>query len=322
MNNSQTLASQSRWQDVILGLFVLVAVGVVVYLAIHQTYFQAQKKDWLTLKATVAETFGLAPGTLVELSGVTIGNVEALVLGRDAAVRLTILIDDQYADFMRLDSVLEVNSQLGVDAMLSGVGLTLVPGEQLELLSDGDSISIQEPKSLDQMMAELKIEELAADAQAIVDHVATITGAVASQQDVLVATLQHVNQLTAALVALTEEMPAVLGSVDATLNALEKTLDGVNQEVLALTAPLEANLASSDELMRTSTATIASLEPALQELPSLMNYSKQVMWSVDRLSRQLAQHWLFGGETIVTQAPVGSLLLPDNSLYGDVDGKE
>lgn len=321
MKSSHRLGSQPRWQDVILGIFVVVAVVVVVYLMIHQTYFQAQKKHWLTLKATVAETFGIAPGTLVELSGVTIGNVKSMVLGRDAAVRLTIIIDDQYADFMRVDSVLEVNSQLGVDAMLSGVGLTLVPGEQLELLEEGGSISIQEPKSLDQMMEELKIEQLAANAQAIVDHVETITGAVASQQEVMVQTMQHVNQLTAAMVALTEEMPSLLGSVETTLAALQQTLTTVDQEVLALTAPLETNLKSSDELLRVSADTLSSLEPALEELPSLMNYTKQVMWSVDRLSRQLAQHWLFGGETIVTQAPVGSLLLPDDGLYADPEAK-
>ncbi len=317
MSFSRTLAAEARWQDKVLGFFVLCSLGLCIYLILHQTYFQAQKKNWLTLHAVMSETFGVTPGTLVELSGVTIGNVENLKLGDDAAVRVEILIDDQYAGFLRADSRFEVKSQLGVDAVLSGVGLILIPGQASSLLNDGDKVAIQEPKSLEQIMKEMKIEEMAIQVQAIVGNVAIITETLAAQQAGLANTIDNVDKLTKQLVVVAESTPPLLETVSSSLNQVQASLVSLDIQVREVMGPARSLLESGNSLMQASTASITALEPTLKGLPSMLATTQQLLLSVDQLTRQLSRHWLFGGGAEL-ELSVRPALLSDETLYEPV----
>ncbi len=296
MSFSRPLPDEVRAQDKIIGLFVLVAMGLVLYLVLQQTYFQSQKTDWLRLNSVLNNSFGLNQGTLIELSGVTIGNVESVVLRPDAQVEVTVLFDDEYAGLLSVDSKLKVNSRLGLDTVLSGVRLELVPGQAEQKLANNASIQIMEPKSLDQVMEEMKLEELARQLQAIIGNVEKLTSDLAGRRGDIAVAMENMGEFSGQMVRIGELAPDVLANADATMRALQDSLRKLNRTVDTLLSPTSELMASTSKVMAATHETLKSLQPSLQQMPELLATTNEAMLSVNQISHQLSHHWLLGGD--------------------------
>jgi len=293
---SRPLPDEVRAQDKIIGLFVLVAMGLVLYLVLQQTYFQSQKTDWLRLNAVLNNSFGLNQGTLIELSGVTIGNVESVVLRPDAQVEVTVLFDNEYAGLLSVDSKLKVNSRLGLDTVLSGVRLELVPGKAEQKLANNASIHIMEPKSLDQVMEEMKLEELARQLQAIIGNVEKLTSDLAGRRGDIAVAMENMGEFSGQMVRIGALAPDVLANADATMRALQDSLRKLNRTVDTLLSPTSELMASTSKVMAATHETLKSLQPSLQQMPELLATTNEAMLSVNQISHQLSHHWLLGGD--------------------------
>ena len=85
MNHSRT--------DILVGIFVLVGITCLGYLAIRLGKLELFGSQGYVLFADFASVAGLKPGDPVEIAGVKVGRVEAMALAEDKA-RLTLRLND------------------------------------------------------------------------------------------------------------------------------------------------------------------------------------------------------------------------------------
>ncbi len=317
MSFSASLNSDVQRQDKIIGLFVVIAVVLVLYLILLNTYFRSQKNDWIALHSQLGNSYGVTSGTLIELSGVTIGNVESLSLQPNAQVEMTLLIDNQYADLLRQDSRLKITSQLGLDTVLSGVRLALLPGASTELLENNDQIDIVVPKGFDQIIQNLKLDELTLQAQSIVTSLELLFAGLADSRGDMAALTHNANLFSVQLTEAGAQLPQILSDASSTLAAIQTSLETLDQSIAAVMNPAEQLILSTHQTMLSADKVLVDIQPALQQLPELLLTANQSVESLDKLSRQLSRHWLLGGDSAGDEDFVmPRLILPtDESLY-------
>lgn len=118
MNHSRT--------DILVGLFVLVGITCLGYLAIRLGKLELFGAQGYVLFADFASVAGLKPGDPVEIAGVKVGRVEGMTLAEDKA-RLTLRLND------------DVKLQEDVIASVRARGLI---GDKFVLVSPGASDKI------------------------------------------------------------------------------------------------------------------------------------------------------------------------------------
>ncbi|MGZ8424619.1 MAG: outer membrane lipid asymmetry maintenance protein MlaD [Candidatus Binatia bacterium] len=118
MNHSRT--------DILVGLFVLVGITCLGYLAIRLGKLELFGAQGYVLFADFASVAGLKPGDPVEIAGVKVGRVEGMTLAEDKA-RLTLRFND------------DVKLQEDVIASVRARGLI---GDKFVLVSPGASDKI------------------------------------------------------------------------------------------------------------------------------------------------------------------------------------
>ena len=316
MSFTRNSPSQTSSQDKVIGLFVLVALILVAYLFLQQFYFVADKKNWISVRSIISNSHGLSKSTLIELSGVTIGNVESVTLREDATVEVIALIDHDYQSLLHDDSQLKINSQLGLDSVLSGTGLEFVPGQSGQLLADGSTIEIVEPKSLSQMMDEMQLQDLAEKVQSIVSNLEKVTSNIAARQQDMADAMKHMGEFSGELVTISRGIPELLGNVNATTVQLQSTLHSLDQNVSTAVAPAVELMNTSNSAVAGVETTLKVLQPTLEQLPALLMTADQAAQSVDSLTRSLNDHWLIGGEGPHSLGVSDHVeLMADNELY-------
>jgi ABC-type transporter Mla subunit MlaD len=321
-----------RSQDTIIGLFVLLAIGLVLYLVLQQTYFQSQRTHWIQLNSVLSNSFGLSKGTVIELSGVVIGNVDSVLLRPDAKVEVTVLVNDEYAHLLSQDSRLKINSALALESVLSGVRLEFVPGVSEQMLTNGDSIEILEPKSLGQIVEEMKLEELAKQMQNIVANVDKLTSDLADQREDLVVTMENLRTFSGQTVKIGDQVSDFLLGLDKSNQALQAGLNQLNQTIKNLDEPASEALVSvnqsmtsagealisAKQVMASADEALVSLRPALEKMPELLATTNNALLSINQLSQTLSRHWLLSGDGGADESLTGasgSRLPSDKTLY-------
>ena len=314
--------SELRRQDRTLGFFIVVACGIALYLLLQQTYSQNQKLGWIRLESLLSNSFGIKSGTLIELSGVTIGQVGQVRLRKDANVEIETLVDDQYAQLLKSDSKLQVSSALGLETVLSGSSLELIPGKSDQLLENGGSIAIVEPKSIDQIMDDMKLEELALQIQTIVGNLETITSNLAAQQNQVAAALENMSTFTGQLLIIAEDIPHLLRSADHTLGSFDTSLANLDVAINNFAEPAATLMKTSDQFMLTAEQSVKALQPTLEAMPSVMSSANRTMFALNKLAAQLSRHWLLSNDAVEREGGVvgRSLILPDDTLYDSRKG--
>lgn len=321
MSFSRSLKNDIHRQDTIIGLFVLLALALVIYLLLHQNYLGSRKGQWIALHSELPNSFGLAPGTLIELSGVTIGNVEEVTLREDAQVAVSVLIDNQYQNLLRGGSYLTISSAIGIDTVLSGVRMELVPGGGEFLLASDGRINIVPPQSFDEILEKLNLEDVAAQVQHILTSVETIMAGLADSSADIQATLKNVSSMTAEL---EQELPGTLQNINTLLQTTTSGVQEAESQIAAISSPAisllgtaENAFATADSAINTSNQILLDLQPSLQRLPGTVDTVDQLLVSLDRLTRQLSKHWLLGGDRGKSDGTITDtiVLLPDDDLY-------
>jgi hypothetical protein len=141
-----------RTRDRLVGIFVIAGILLFLlgFLLPKLTELRQQELLFHTL---LDETYGIVPGAKVSMRGLEIGQVEAVKLEANR-IRIDFSLQSKYADFYRIGSVLNLNTNLAVSTLLTGTGLILIPGKG-DLLNAGAAIPAQPPPELADVMDKL-----------------------------------------------------------------------------------------------------------------------------------------------------------------------
>ena len=129
---------RSATRDLLVGLFVLVALAAVAFLSLRIGGFTLRAPPSIRLYANFDEIGGLKPRAPVVISGVKVGEVGPIVLSDDARARVE----------LDLDAALRYPADTSASIVTAGVlgdrYVSLQLGGEETLLADGDLISYTE----------------------------------------------------------------------------------------------------------------------------------------------------------------------------------
>jgi phospholipid/cholesterol/gamma-HCH transport system substrate-binding protein len=126
--------SRSPVRDFVVGLFVLAGLAAMAYLSINVGGLSYSGPGGLTLYASFDQTGGLKPRAPVVISGVKVGQIATIELGRDYRARATLDLDSTLALPTDTTASIQTSGLLGdryVALQLGGEETTLKSGDEI-----------------------------------------------------------------------------------------------------------------------------------------------------------------------------------------------
>jgi phospholipid/cholesterol/gamma-HCH transport system substrate-binding protein len=275
--------------EVKVGIFVLVAIIILVIMALRVGRYELGKEKDITVSALFNNASGLGAGVPVEIAGIEIGIVEGISLVEGRAL---------VAMRIRSDLKLGVDSQavIRTSGVLGDKFIEIIPGltGAPELVDGGRIIQTQAPADLDQLL--LRIGEIALDIRRVTQSLNNVLGGVegtASLRNILInlqeTTLslsriiadnnQNVNQIVSDLASFSKdiraftsdnktELETLITDVYVTTNQLAQTLvsiSGIADKINQGTGTL-GDLINSDTVIKEINQTVASINGIVDKI--------------------------------------------------------
>ena len=130
--------NRSPLRDFVVGLFVLAGLGAIAYLSINVGGLSYSGPGGLTLYASFDQTGGLKPRAPVVISGVKVGQIDAIDLGTDYRARATLELDK------KLELPTDTTASIQTAGLLGDRYVALQLGGDDKMLKSGDEITFTE----------------------------------------------------------------------------------------------------------------------------------------------------------------------------------
>ncbi|WP_016955139.1 MlaD family protein [Catenovulum agarivorans] len=293
MSFAKPKAFETSLQDKILGIVVLTAIALVIYAIYLNRVSAPQHSMKFELRAHVNQTYGIVEDSPVTLSGVLIGKVSRVELTPSGQVEIRMQLDGSYRSFYRKDSVIQIDSKLGLSTVISGSGLTFIPSQNTNnLLGHKSLVKVIEPKSFEELIEQWQVEKIASQLTSIVDSLAAITQTIEQNQQHIAASLQQADQLTASLQQSAAVLPNAIQQFDKSLQQIELLTGQLGQTAAELERPIIQALNQVESAAKRGESAIQTAELTLTDLPRLMDEVEYTLISSRKLMHTLDNHWL------------------------------
>ncbi len=281
--------------DRIVGLFVLVAVGllcaIIILLGANQRWF-AKNYDF---KSRFSSGAGIAPGTAIQMRGFQIGKIKKITLTEDNQVDVDFHIYDTYYPKVRRNSLLE----LSVSPIGLGSQLLFHPGRSDEVLPEDSFIpSAESPEGLailEQDLAEIPVRD------------------------------DTISRLIAGLNPLLENASRTLVTVNRTLTEINRALAGqsagplgdIVQNVSQATADLPRAVTEATDLVENVESRVGGL---LDELQGVLVSVNAIAASLAQAAKEMEDPTGLVPKLLDPQGSLKTFLDDNNALYNKVLG--
>ncbi len=125
-------------RDFVVGLFVLVGLGALAYLALQVGGIEGQGEGGLEVSAEFAEIGGLKVRAPVVISGVKVGRVKRVELTPELRARVVLDVDAKF------ELPVDTSAAIRTEGLLGQQFVALEPGAEDALLKNGDTIAYAE----------------------------------------------------------------------------------------------------------------------------------------------------------------------------------
>ncbi|KMT65589.1 MlaD family protein [Catenovulum maritimum] len=316
MSFAKPQSFESKFQDKVLGAVIIIAAGLILYALYLSQLVNTQTKDDFKLKAHLTQTYGIEVNSSVSLSGVLIGYVSDLTLTNNAQVEITLNLDSDYQKFYREGSYLKIDSQLGLSTVLSGSNLIFVTAQQsTKTLSPNSKISIEEPKSVNDLLEEWKVEEIANKAISVVDSLEKVTAKISQNQNSIEQIILNVETLSDNLIISSQLIPEMIENTKEPLTNLSAAGLTISDTLNQIQPKLNTSLTEISLLTKELRQTNTNLQPAIMELPSLIYNIEDTLSSSQKLMHTLDNHWLIRDESQKNSRVEFPIPAFDDTLY-------
>jgi len=139
-----------------VGVFVLSAIAVLVFLLFSSIKSQNIFEDYFTIYGKLQSAEGLSTETIVQVSGIEVGKVSAIEITDDNHIMLTMHVFERFHRLLRTDSRVKVSSLNATIIGKSIIEITAGSHDQ-DMLQAGAILNIQESNSVDDVIAEATI---------------------------------------------------------------------------------------------------------------------------------------------------------------------
>lgn len=296
---------KSSWKDKAIGLAILLSIAFAVYWYYSKSRVLDAEK-WHSAQAFLTQSYGISNDAPIRLAGVTVGKVDNIDLTSDGKVRLSLLLDKQYKRFFRADSSLTIDSQLGLNSVLSGSNLLLNSGVSTIGLSPQATLKVTEPQSVEQLLEQYNITEFAEKANNILSHLDTITGAISENQQALQDTIVNAASASQSLAESSALLPDLIQKSSDLLNQVNASIEDLTPSMVSSMENLDQSLAISQQLMEQVQTLVATVDGVTNRTPETLDATNATLEEVRLLTQQLRGHWLLGD----TQKSENNIMTP------------
>jgi phospholipid/cholesterol/gamma-HCH transport system substrate-binding protein len=288
---------EASTQDKMLGAFLSIALLALVYFYLIRADVLDSEALWMRFHTDMSSSFGINMGASVTFSGVAIGSVESVELTAQGRVKVWLKLQKKYHDFYLLGSQLELESEIGLSQVLGGAGMIFTPAiNTQELLKEGSYINSVEPASIEQLLGDVSVEEVAQQLVGIVTNLNAIVATVKDNQQQIVTTMNNAGALTDSLLSSANQLPALIDRVNSATMKMDKVLSGVANGYPVMEQNLNDLLVSSHEVTQNLSGLLTDFKITAEVSPVLLNNLTSNSIKVNLLLDKLNQHWLLGSD--------------------------
>lgn len=299
-------------QERLVGIFVLSALTIVFVLMFINSKTAHIFEDHITLNTYLTKAEGISTETPVKISGIEVGKVDSLDIAPDHRIHVRLTIYKRYHPLLRSDSKAAVGklSVLGKSVIDITAGST-----NKEMLLDGAIIEVDEPLSVDELLAELT--PVIKAVESTVERFAAIMETIEPQQvgDIttnLAESAQNIQRVTAQLnsaqgtlgmaindKAFRQDFSRTVKSIDSAFVQMDKRLqelEATSTNLSESSKDFPAISSEFKEVLNNTNAMLSSVNIELQQLPELVTRMNVLMEQTDRLLEGINNSWLFSSE--------------------------
>ncbi|HVR30214.1 MAG TPA: MlaD family protein [Thermoanaerobaculia bacterium] len=298
-NHEAGVRRRERWSDLKVGIFVLVALAVVVTGSLWIAGGRLFAARHVSYDVLLADSGGVVAGDRVRVAGVAVGRIQDVVLRPDDEwpVLMRISVDE------KIDVYQDASATIASSGILGTSFLQIDPGSRAApRLAPGSSIQGEASAGMEDAFEQVaaisqKLLEILEQASGLLDQVSTEIGPVMARLQALLSE-ENAENLEAILAearsTLEQVSPRVgplLDRLDAVAGTMEEAIEGVpalTEQTSSLIADLETALGpdgerlallldgaattmgSADEAMRLVLENRASIEATLRDLETTM----------------------------------------------------
>lgn len=315
----------------LVGAFVLGALLLLLFLFIYSREARTLFADKFTLIAYMRNAQSITTDTKVQISGIEVGEVNTIDLGSDNLIRVEMEVLEKFHGLVREDS----RASLSKLSMIGKATIEVSAGDTAQsLVPDGGIIPVDEPVSIDQIMAD--VLPALRDAQTTLERMNALAQAV-DPKDVQRAmrsatvTADNLEKLTTMMTqgrggigqmvadkGVEADLATTIKSLAATLQQTElrmrelgpvfKDLQSVSGEARLASKNLPQLIDETHKLVGQLNTTVGTVNYEMQQLPDLVLKTRQLMEQTDRTLRALQSTWPISNS--VPQPPDRELVEP------------
>ena len=279
-------------QERMVGVFVLSAIAVLVFLLFSTIKSQNIFEDYFVIYGKLKSAEGLSTETIVQISGIEVGKVAAVDITDDNHIMLTMNIFNRYQRLLRSDSKVKVG---GLSSTIIGKSIIVITAGSSDkgLLKAGEVLDVLESSS---------VEDVISEATVILDVIK-----------------QMIHDLSAVVSSVD---PQEIASTINSFNNMSKNLESYTQQVnsgkgvlgaLVYDDEIKDELAQSVVNLRQITEDLKELSVLLKndakQVPAVMNNINSVLGETEKTIQATQKIW-----------PISSAM-PDNQTTKTVNSQ-
>ena len=268
-------------QEKLAGTFVLVAVGLMVWLLLSSQKTQNLFEEEITLYAKMSSIQAVNKDTNVIISGLDIGAVTDVDIDDENNVVITMSILKKYQKLIRTDSTAELLNfkfaLLGKSVIEISVG-----SPQLPVIEDGSTLVIKESFNLVQLVA--KFEPVLVTLQDSIKKINDILQAIDPQK--IGENLSNLDSISNDLKVITHQIRQGKGAAG---NAIFN--EDMQDDVVATTSNLKQLTEQTRGIIEQTRLLLISLQQQVDEMPELTDKVKPLLDEADKTIRASQKIW-------------------------------
>jgi len=268
-------------QEKLAGTFVLIAVGLLVWLLLSSQKTQNLFEDEITLYATMSSIQAVNKDTDVIISGLNIGSVSDVNIDDENHVIITMSILKKYQKLIRTDSTAELLdfkfALLGKSVIEISVG-----SPQLPVIEDGSTLAIKESFNLVQLVA--KFEPVLVTLQDSIRKINDILQAIDPQK--IGDNISNLDSISSDLRVITQQIRQGKGVAG---NAIFN--EDMQDDVVTTTANLKQLSEQTRGILEQTRLLLISLQQQVDEMPELTDKVKPLLDEADKTIKATQKIW-------------------------------
>ncbi len=268
-------------QERLAGTFVLLAVGLLVWLLITSQKTQNLFEEEITLYATMSSIQAVNKDTNVIISGLDIGTVTDVDIDDKNQVIITMSILKKYQKLIRTDSSAELLDYkfalLGKSVIEISVGSPRLP-----VIEDGSTLVIKESFNLVQLVT--RFEPVLVALQDSIKRMNEILQAIEPEQ--VSANVDNLESISSNLEAITRQIREGKGTVGSVIYN-----DDMKGDVLATTENLKILTEQTRGIIEQTGSLLISIQQQVDQLPEITEKVKPLLDEADKTIRATQKIW-------------------------------